>query len=343
MYRSGLLILGFLVFMGTSVASAQIQWGRDLEDRNTFSIGLTLGQVFGLDGEVQETTRPIETIGAPTSGAPPEDYSWKELGFDDSFFVGGLTLEKMWRFVTLQSHALYGQHSVSGTADRNFYIGVGTVRHGGQSYDYMVIPENEQFSGDIDAYAFDARMLITPLSFGSSRSIQFTPWVHLGVFGFIADYEINAGPSQKVIQYENPPRDYVVGGRGTGRTGLLVPELGFGGELSLAFNDRVRLSLQGHAAFLKYKGSNRDFGVSSRNEKAVEVDYRNIGARVLLEMAMNNRVDLILGVEFQYWTGDADVRAKDKPEEEMRALREKFDKEVHFEMSSVLGILGLRF
>lgn len=343
MYRTGLLILGFLVFIGASIASAQVQWGRDLEDRNTFTIGLTLGSVFGLDGEVQETTRPIETIGAPTSGAPPEDYSWKELGFDDSFLTAGLTLEKMWRFVTLQSHALYGQHSVSGTADRNFYIGVGNVPYRGIDYDYMVIPKGEHFTGDIDAYAFDMRMLITPISFGSPRAAQFTPWVHVGFFGFVADYEINAGPAKRVIQYENPPRDYVVGGRGTGVTGLLVPEIGLGAELFVPLTDRVRLSLQGHAAFLKFKGSNRDFGVSSRNEKSVDVDYRNIGARALLEMEMNERMDLIVGVEFQYWTGDADVRATDKPEEDMRALREKFDKEAHFEMKSVLGIIGLRF
>jgi hypothetical protein len=304
---------------------------------------LTLGSVFGLDGEVQETTRPIEEIGGPTSGAPPENYSWKELGFDRSFMSYGIAMEKMWKYITLQGHASYGRPEVSSTADRDYYIGVGEVRHQGRKFEYMVIPEGETFSGEIDAYALDLRMLITPISFGSTGGTRLTPWFHLGLFAFIADYEIDAGPSQQVIQYENPPRDYVVGGRGSGITGLLVPEIGLGGELYIPMTDRVRLALQAHAAFLKYKGGSSDLGISSRNEKAVDVDYRTFGARALLEVELSDRVDLIAGVEFQYWTGDAEVRAKDKPQEEVLALREKFDKDVTFEMSSLIAILGLRF
>ncbi len=336
-------LISTVLLFSTALVHAQMQWGRDLEDRKTFSVGLTMGSVFGLDGEVQETSRPIEEIGGPTSGAPPEDYSWKELGFDDSFFTIGIAMEKMWKYITLQAHASHGSLSVSSTADRNYYIGVGEVSFEGRDYEYMVIPEGERFSGDIEAYSFDMRMLITPISFGAADSAQFTPWIHLGLFGFMADYEIDAGPAQRVTQYENPPRDYVVGGRGSGISGLLVPELGIGAELSVPITDRVRLSLQGHAAFLKYKGSNSDFGVSSRNEKAVDVNYLTFGARALLEVELNDRVNLIAGVEFQYWTGDADVRAKDKDEEVILALREKFDKEVSFEMASLVGIVGLRF
>ncbi len=322
---------------------AQVQWGRDLDDRKTFSIGLTLGSVFGLDGEVQETTRPIEEIGGPTSGAPPEDYSWRELGFDRSFTTYGFFVEKMWPYITLQSHFSHGRPSVSGTADRDYYIGVGDVRHEGRKYEYMVIPEGERFSGDINAYSFDLRMLITPVSFGSADTVQFTPWLHLGLFAFVADYEVDAGPSQEVIQYENPPRDYVVRGKGSGITGLLVPEFGVGGEVYIAITERIRLALQAHAAFLRYKGSTRDFAVSSRNEKALDVDYQTFGARALLEVELNDQVDFIAGLEFQYWSGDAEVRARDRPRDEILTLREKFDKDVTFEMSSLVALIGLRF
>lgn len=337
------LVIGLVLVLTMGVAQAQMQKGRNLDDRKTFSISLTVGSVFGLDGEVQETTRPIEEIGGPTSGAPPEDYSWKELGFDDSFATVGVSVEKIWNYITLQGSFLHGTPKVSSTADRDYYIGVGEVKFDGREYEYMVIPEGESYKGDIDIYAFDMRMLITPVSFGSSGTVQFTPWIHLGLFGFVGDYEIDAGPAQGVTQYENPPRDYVIGGKGTGVTGLLVPELGIGGEVRIPISDQVRLTLQAHAAFLKYKGSNSDFGVSSRNEKAVDVDYRTIGARALVEVELNERVNLIAGIEFQYWTGDAEVRAKDKDDEEVLALREKFDKDVTFEMSSLVGIVGLQF
>ncbi len=337
------LIIGIIICASALSADAQVQWGRDLEDRKTFSIGFSVGSVFGLDGEVQETTRPIEEIGGRTYGAPPEDYSWDELGFDKNFTSFGILFEKMWTYITLKGHATYGRPEVSSTADRDYYIGVGEVRHEGRKYDYMVIPEGDRFSGEIEAYALDLRMLITPVSFGSAHSVQFTPWLHLGLFAFAANYEVDAGPSQGVTQYENPPRDYVVGGKGSGLTGLLIPEFGLGGELYIPITDRVRLSLQGHAAILQYDGSTRDFGISSRNEKAVKVDYRTFGARALMEIELNEDVDLIAGLEFQYWTGDAEVRAVDRPREEILAMREKFDKDVTFEMTSLMAILGLRF
>lgn len=337
-------IIALTICFSITHSHAQVaQWGRDLEDRQTFSVGLSFGSVLDLEGEVQETTRPIEVIGGPTSGAPPEDYSWEELGFDDRFAVGGISLEKMWRFVTLGGFFMRGNPKVRNTADRDYYIGVGEVRFQGRSYDYLMIPEGTTYSGDIDLLTSGIHLLITPVTFGSSSTLSFTPWLHLGLFGFLADYEIDAGLPTEVTQYENPPRDYVVGGRATGYTGLLVPELGGGGEIRISFSSRMHLSLQAHAAFLSMSGSNRDFAVSSRNEKSVSVDYRSIGARAMLEWELNEHVNLLTGLTYLHWQGDAEVRATDKPEEAVLALREKFDKDVHFESSMWTVFVGLRF
>lgn len=338
-----ILMSGLVAFAMTHTAQAQTHRGRVLEDRNTFSVQFTFGSVFGLEGEVQETTRPIEEIGGPTSGAPPENYSWEDLGFDTSFPTFGLGVEKMWRFITLQGHVSHGKPTVSSVADRNFYIGVGSVTHQGQDYEYLLIPEGTRFTGDIELWSASLRMLITPVTFGNPSTATFTPWLHLGLFGFVADYEIDVGPSQGVTQYENPPRDYVIGGKGTGVSGLAIPEIGLGAEIRLVFTERVRLALQAHAAFLKVGGRTSDFAVSSRNEKTVDVDYYSFGARATLEWAMNDRVDLIAGLDFLYWTGDAEVRATAKTEEEILALREKFDKDVHFAASSLSAFVGLRF
>lgn len=337
------LVVLLCYHIGPVPSHGQFQAGRNLEGRKTFTVSLSLGSVFGLDGEIQETERPIEVIGGQTSGAPPEDYSWKELGFDDGFGTWGLNVEKVWKYITLQGHLSYGNPTVSSTSDRDYYIGVGEVSFQGQEFEYMVIEEGEDFSGDIDLYMLDLRMLITPIYFGDPDYVGFTPWLHVGLYSFLADYTINAGPARGVTQYENPPRDYVTGGTGTGQTGLLVPELGIGGELSLSLSERLRLYLQAHAALLKVSGTNRDFGVSSRNEKAVDVDYATAGARVLAEWLVSDRVDWIGGVEFRYMSGDAEIRATDKSNEEILTLREKFDKDAHFEMSSLTAFIGLRF
>ncbi len=351
LYRRNYIAIKSLIIIGVLALCAdmadaedrRVRGGRNLEDRRTFSVDFTLGSVFELDGEVQETTRPVAEIGGPHSGAAPEDYSWRELGFDRNFLVWGIMLEKMWPYITLSGHFFTGNPTVSGVADRDYYIGVGDVSFGGRTFDYMVIPEGTEYEGEIDLYSFEVRMLITPVSFGSTAGAQFTPWLQIGFMTFLADYDINAGPAAGLTQYENPPRDYVIRGRGTGLTGVVVPEFGLGGEFRYVFTDRWALALQAHAAFLRFKGSNSQLGVRSRNEKNLDVDYRNFGARATLEWSIHPQVDLIAGLEYQYWTGDAEIRAKDRPEEDILALREKFDKDAHFTFSALSSFIGLRF
>jgi hypothetical protein len=324
-------------------AHGQGQAGRNLSGRTTFGISAAAGSIFGLEGEVQETSRPIDRIGGPTSGSPPENYSWSELGFDESLATYGFNLEKMWTYVTLQGRFMMANPTVSHVADRNYYIGVGSVNFNGQEYEYLLIPEGTSYEGDINLYQMDLRLQVTPFSLGTPQTSMFTPWFHLGFNGFMADYDIEAGQSIRVTQYENPPRDYVVGGRATGTTGLIVPEIGFGAEVMFALSQQTRLYLQGHAALLKFDGSNSDFGVSSRNEKAIDLDYHSFGARLLLEQEIHAHADLIVGVEFQHMSGTATVEAEDKDEATILALREKFDKEALFELSSVTAFIGLRF
>jgi hypothetical protein len=339
-----LLLATLITWLGSmSIATAQWQWGRDLNGVNTFTIHVIGGSVFDLEGEIQETSRPIEEIGGPTSGAPPEDYKWSELGFDDAFAAYGFGLEKTWSLFTFQSRFLTGNPSANSVADRDYYIGVGSVDFRGREYEYMKIPAGQAFTGDITLYTIDARLLFTPFSLGSATNVSFTPSLHVGLSAFIADYEIDAGPAQSVTQYENPPRDYVIGGRGTGITGLGIPELGIGAELRLSLGDNAALIVQGDASFLELSGNSSDLGVNSRNEKALSVSHLALGAKATLEIGLNDGMDLVVGAEYRTLSGDADVRATDKSEEEILTLREKFDKEAAFDVSSLTAFVGLRF
>ncbi len=342
--RSTLLAAALITALNLGAAQAQFQAGRPLGDRNTFMISLTLGMVQDLDGEVRESTRPIETIGGPTSGSPPENYSWRELGFDDSFALYGVHMEKLWRYFTLYGRVRHGVAKLSGTADRDYYIGVESIPFGARDYEYMKIPEGTAYDGEIDIFTLDFGLRFIPFSITTPEErLTIAPWLHLGLFGFIGDYEINAGPATGVIQYENPPRDYVVRGRGTGTAGIVMPEIGFGGEINFKLTDKTAINLQGNWGILKYNGSTGDFGISTRNEKAVDIDYTTISARLLLETAINDSMDLVIGVEVQSWEADASVKAKDKPDEVILALREKFDKDILFTMNTVMGFIGIRW
>jgi len=336
-------VIAVVLFFHAAVTWAQVNGGRITSDRNTFSISLVGGTLYDLDGEVRETTRPIEVIGGPTSQAPPENYSWSELGFDDSTSLVGLRMEKMWRYFTLQLSGSFANPTVRGVADRNFFIGVESVSHSGEVFEYMVIPEGTIYNGDIRAYMLDTRLMFTPVSFGAPDHTTFTPWIHLGLFGFWGDYYINAGDSRGVTVYENPPRDYVIRGRGEGDITMIAPEVGIGAELRIPISRAMTFNLQGHVGLLKYAGSTGDFGISARNEKGVDIDYLTYSAKVMLEIALNKNVDLIFGAEIIYRDGEAEVRAKNKSEEQILALREKFDKDVTFNMTAFTAFVGLQF
>lgn len=333
----------FLLLAAPAPLFAQFQSGRSVEGRETLRLGLSYGSVFGLDGEVRETTRPYYEL-TGVDGAPPENYSWDELGFDDEFSTYGLFLEKMWRFATLHTRLFHGTPQLSGTADRDYYLGVEHVSYNGRDYEYLKIPRGTEYTGDLDIYTLSLGLRITPFSIGNDdHYVEFTPWLHLGFLAFAGDYVIDAGPARGVVQYERPPRDYVEGGRATGVSGLLVPEFGLGGEFRFYLTEAASLYLMGNLGLLKFDGSTGDFGISSRNEKNVEIDYLTVSARIMLEQAIHENINLLVGLEWQSWTADAESRATAKTAEEIEAIREKYDKEIAFEMNTVAGFVGLSF
>jgi len=325
-----------------SAGKAEVHSGRNMEDRKDFSFGFSVGSAFDLDADVNETTRPLDEFRGQRS--PPENYSWEELGIDQEFSTLGFFLEKMWRYATLQLQVSYGNPEGNSIANRDYYIGVDDVSFQGKDYEYMKIPKGTAFSGDIDLYNIELGVNITPVEFESDEYyLTFTPWIRLGVFAFISDYSIDAGPAQGVTQYENPPRDYVVGGNATGMNGIAIPEIGIGGELRFAVTDATHLSIEAGLNYLKYDGDTGDFGVSSRNEKNVDIDFIRLNTRITLEIALSDSTDFLIGFEAQTIDADATVEAKDKSREEIEEIREKFDKDITFTMNHINAFIGLRF
>lgn len=337
-----------LAMMSSQVASGAVVGGRPPDQLGLSTrVMLRGGRITSLKGVVKETTRPIfELEQLQYKYKYREDYSLEELGLDQSFTTIGLELEHRWRYLTLNLTAYYANPQASGTAPRDFYIGVEDVEYAGRSYEYLMIPAGQAYDADIQGGMVSASLRWTPLSLAASR-VTITPWIQGGLFSLFGRYQLDAGPAQGLTTYENPPQTYVVGGEGTGWAGMVIPEAGIGAESGIVLARRsagdVKLVLAGEYSLLEFDGSTGDMGVGARHEKDVDLSYRNYGGRVELHWPVNTALHVLAGIEYRRVEADASITAQERSAEEVREFREKYDKEVDFEMTWVTGFVGVVF
>lgn len=341
--------LALLLSAAPLAAQAEfIQGGRVVDPERDFSISVSVGQVQDISGKVEETTRRLyDLLGQPEQQAAAETYDLNELGLTESEITYGINLEKQWKYVTFRGDFSYVQIDASETAQRDYFIGVDEVRFNGKKYEYMEINRGTEYDASLDAAMIAMRAQITPFTLGADRVISFTPWVHFGLLAFVGTFEVDAGPATGVRPYENPPRDYVIGGQGEGDSGIVSPELGIGGELKFWFgeteNGPIELVLQGTYAILEYEGSTDSLGISSRNEKDLDLSYDMTELRAIFYYPISRGLDFKIGGEYRVISADASSKAKIRSFEEAVTRREKFDKDIELEMTVVSLFAGLRF
>ncbi len=336
-----ILFLGLAV-AGPGRAADFLHWGRIRDGRGTFDLELTGGRVTRIKGSVEETVRPYyEQIGKETEG---ESFSLAELGLDGKQATFGVRLEKRWRFFTLGLGGFYYNPSADTVALRDYYIGISNeIEYQGRSYEYMMIPEGQPFTADMRTVFCDLSLLFTPVTVRPAENFEFIPAFYLGISGIFGTYDLDAGPPTGTVQYENPPRDYVVGGRTDGWAGVGVPAIGLGGEFRIGSPDGLRLTARALYGFFRYDGSTDHLPFSIRNEKNLDLEYDTFSGRVQMELPLSARVDFLLGAAYTYLKLDGEASAIEKSPEEIEELREKFDKKFNFEMSELHGFVGLRF
>lgn len=345
------IICCLIIFLSASSRGA-ITGGRAIEEGNTASLSLKLGQISSIDGIVRETKRAEDTDETATVNIDEydqylEQYNLAELGLDDSYTSLGIQYEKQWTLFTFQLDLAYSEVSGNGTAVREpFAIGVDDISYNGQTYEYMLIEQGRSYTADGDVLTLSSRLLFTPLHI-DLKAVQFSPWVHVGLFGMGASYEIDAGPAYGVTTYEYHPYPYVLGGKGTAQGGLIVPEYGFGGELKFQLSKRkgrpMQLVVQGYYAMLNWSGNSGDVGFDARNDKEVDLDYTSSEIRAMLEIPISKGTDLIVGLETRSIDANADIESEHKDPETQEVLREKYDKYVELELTTFHALLGLRF
>ncbi len=122
---------------------------------------------------------------------------------------------------------------------------------------------------------------------------------------------------------------------------------GLGGELRAQVGQHagkpVGMVLQGGYSIFEFRGSSGDLGISSRNEKNLDVNYDSWDERAMFEWPISDRHDLVAGAGFRTIRADALSEAKDRSFDETVALREKFDKAIDLEITRVNALFGVRW
>jgi len=326
-------------------AQGWFEAGRTLSDTEDAGLRVTAGTVTDIKGLVQETRRQYyDVTGQPEKQALAENWDLEDFGMDDTYPAIGLSMEKAWTYFSLQWDVLVMNPDVDSVAQRNYYIGVGEdIEYQGQSYDNLMIPEGTAFSAELLGGMTELRWLITPFTCRPVEGLRVTPWIDLGLLGFLGHYQIDAGSPEGVTQYMSPPEDFVIKGSSEGIVGLAVPEIGLGGEIRIGHTDRVSLVLQGHYAVCNYDGSTKYVVSTGHREKDVDIDHVNIRLRCLLEVPLESGRRLTLGAQYQSVDSEVMVTAGADTPEEIVAQKERFDKWVEFELTALTGVLGLTF
>jgi hypothetical protein len=351
----------FVVFLSiVFTVHAELEGGRALLNERSFTLELSGGLLKFEKGTIEETRRAYDNEGnVEDYKAYLSNYDLDELGFDDNYPSIGLFMEKQWKFITLQIDAEYVRATANATADmhptasmvpdraRGYYIGVDSVSYNGRDYEYMFIPNGQDFDAEIKSAIAELKLLFTPFNIRGGESICISPWVHLGVMGVWGDYEIDAGPARGTVQYEVPPETYVIGGKGTGNNGGAIPEIGVGGEFRITMGAMrggdAQLVFQGELGYLKYDGSTGDLGFDSRHEKNLDLTYYNMDLRIMMEFPVSPDYDIVLGASLEKVKAEADLDAIERSKEAQEELREKYDKHVELETTQMKIMAGIRF
>jgi len=335
-----------IVLLGSGVASPTeasfLYGGRDLEDGRDFSLRGSVGQISDFNAMVQETTRSLyDVTGSYWKQDDAENYNLNDFNIGDEHNTIGLSLEKAWRFFTFQFDASIVEIESSTVARRNYYIGVGeSIEYQGNEYDRMQIPEDTPFDFEIMGGTVDTKLFLSPLTLRFGPGFRVTPLLGIGLFGFVGEYEIDAGPVQGVKIYQDPPKEFAIGGQSSGIVGLGMPEYGGGLEIRMGTPDTANLVIQGHYMVLEYDGGTSFLTSSAHREKNAEIDHINIRGRVYLEIPIKNSRSIMIGVQYQQVESDAFISSTATDPEEILEKQERFDKEVEFGLTAMHALIG---
>ncbi len=319
--------------------------GRQVSAQRNSRLQLSIGQVRQLDVLVEETTRAFyDVTGREADQERAQTFDGSDFNMEDGYLTLGLKWENARKYFTWQAETALMNPSTEAVARRNYYIGIGrSVDYEGKSYDNMLIPEGDEFEVSVLGGTLELRSQFTPFTLRLGDNLRIIPWAELGIFTFMGNYKLDAGEPRGSTVYQNPPVDFVIGGRTRGFAGMGLPEWGGGGEIRLGSDDGASLSLRGSYTVCEYSGGTRFFTSSSHREKSIDLSHRNVRLQAHVELPTVSGRAWLLGARYQKIKSAALIESTGETAEEIIERRERFDKQVEFAYESFEFLAGFTF
>ncbi len=343
--KTGWRVLGMLVLpLVVQAEVGMLQAGRDAYAGRGFTIRLTGGQITEFTAVVQETTRKLyDVTGETWKQDRANRFDLNDFNVDGAHPVVGLSLQRNGKYVTFHLDGSYLSLSSEAVARRDYYLSVDSITYDGVTYDHMMIPEGSSFSFDVDGATLEMRLQVTPLTFRPVPQLALLPFLDAGLFGFVGQYDIDAGTSRGIKEYQNPIEEFVIGGKVDGISGLGVPEVGAGLECRLGGQEGPQLVLSGRYSVFEYDGGTAMFTSSEHREKNLDIEHENLWLRLMAEFPLSDGRSWMLGAQYQQVKSDGLVESASTDPDEILARRERFDKEFSFRLTQVHGMIGFTF
>lgn len=339
--------LAILFLCGSVISTATADVfvaGRDYDDGRDAHFGVSVGTITEFRGMVEETTRSLyDVTGETWKQETAESYDLDDFNLDDSYPTFGIVFENAGKYFTFQMDLAYMAISSDAVAQRDYYLAVDSIVFNGVEYDNFMIPEGRSFSFDFQGASIETHFLFTPFTFRPAEGFRLIPFLSLGLFGYVGQYDIEAGESVGIKEYQNPIEEFVIGGKVDGLMGMGLPEYGGGLELRLGTADSMNFVIQGRYNVCQYDGSTSFLTSRSHRDKNADIDHWNAQVKAFAEFPLRDGRSWMLGAEYQQIQSEGLISQTEEDPEQIIANRERFDKEFEFGTTTFNAFVGLTF
>jgi hypothetical protein len=343
-FRRVLAAASFAVLIVRAPCNAGFEWGRVYPTYDNYTtIEVDAGVVTALDVKLLEARRELSD-GDNWEVADTVRYEGNDFTMRGMHPDVGAHIETRFDFVTVLADGGYVKASSESTARRNYFIGVGQeIEYHDDSYGVMMIPEGNDFSTRFEGGLFDLRCAITPFGMVWDKYLWLNPSLDAGVFAVGGTYELDAGEPRGTTFYQNPPRQYVVGGEASWFLGMTLPQVGGGVEMRLGEPECLSYTAQAHVMVFGFSG-NYPFTSTDSREENVSVHFRSIRLRNSIELPpFGNGSALTFNLNLAHYSAGGTSRTRPYPAPWDPGREQRVSKDYEFGGLEVAAGVGYTF
>lgn len=326
-------------------ATDYFSWGNVCSPERDTRWGVTYGSIESVNGSVHETTRPYYTaVGRDADQALREHYSLSDFNINGGITTLGVKYDRHFEWFGLHWNLAGFKMETSARAKRNYYISTyDEIHYGGKSYDHMMIPGGSNFDAEFIGASTDLTFDFTPFTISWTEWSRLAPFIEVGLVAVVGQYEIDAGPARGTTVYQNPPVTFAIGGNAKSLIGVGAPQIGIGAEYTLGWDDGLQWINRLGLDIFKYDGSTDVLTSSQHRSKHADITLATVTWDSNVYIPLESLRAIVVGMRLQFMDFDGSITSDAKDNETIIARRERFNKDIDFDMLSVLFTVGFTY